>query len=277
MLSLAVSLPRNGCPQRRPHDSNLQVGTKARSDGLNNKYQFPGCCALPVCFFHNCSCLCPTRPFLESPLSARPTTRTWRKRLGLQLPVEVPNNWRPAACRGRSCPREPRSHAHTFSACFSGLLPCPSTRPAIGRLAIGWCPAPLQGFAPCPHHRTAHRPRTRTALKSKGREKNRAAPPLCYPPPPPQQSRAAPESKSTLPSLRANLCPSSVFASRFQPSAPDLEPFFFLFPRNHADLQQSHRVSPRAKRKPQHPKPPSPAAACPRQWHHDGHAWRKPI
>lgn len=149
---------------------------------MNNKYQFPGCCALPVCFFHICSCLCPTRPFLESPLSARPTPRTWRKRLGLQLPVKVPNNWRAAACRGRSCPREPRSHAPTFSACFSGLLPCPSTRPAIGRLAIGWCPAPLQGFAPCPHHRTAHRPRTRTALKSKGREKNRAAPPLCYPP-----------------------------------------------------------------------------------------------
>lgn len=240
---------------------------------MNNKYQFPGCCALPVCFFHNCSCLCPTRPFLESPLSARPTTRTWRKRLGLQLPVEVPNNWRPAACRGRSCPREPRSHASVPASV--GCCPAPRLDRRLADWRLDGAPLPFRDLRPArtTARRTAHAHR---AEEQRQREESGRPSPLL---PPHLHSRAEHTREQEHSPVRCaqTFAPSSVFASRFQPSAPDLEPFFFLFPRNHADLQQSHRVSPRAKRKPQHPKPPSPAAACPRQWHHDGHAWRKPI
>lgn len=209
-----------------------------------------------------CPCVSSTFPRV-CVFAQPPTTPTWRKRLG--LPVEVPNNWRPAACPRREVPTratQPRSHP-TFSACFSGLLPCPR----LGRRLAHWR---LDG-APLPARtarRTAHA--HRAEVQRQRAESGRPSPLL----PPHLHSRAAEQHPRARASpLRANLCPSSVFASTFQPSAPDL----FFFPPNHAGFQQSHRVSPRAKRKPQHPKPPSPAAACPRQWHHDGHAWRKPI
>lgn len=257
-----VSLPGNGCPPRRPHDGNLQVGTKAGRDGMNNKYQLPGCCAVPVCFFHISSCLCPTRPLLEN----LPDQRHRRGE-------------RDSACLSACLSRDPT---------IGGQLPPCSRRPGAAHAhaatlprsvpaSVGCCPAPrldrrladwrLDG---APHGA----PHTRTALKSR----ERIGPPLQAPsatPPPPQQSRAAaPESKSL--SVARKPLPVQRFCfqpSRFQPSAPDL----FFSPPNHAGFQQSRRVSPRAKRKPQHPEPPSPAAAGPRQWHHDGHAWRKPI